>query len=91
MKIYCGVQNSRIETDNPKLLKALSDLYSFKVPGAEYSTAYKRRHWDGKQHFISKNGVFRSGLLSRVLADLKKIDCEPEVVWGESRAFNINH
>jgi superfamily II DNA or RNA helicase len=83
MKIYCGVQNSRIETDNPKLLKALSDLYSFKVPGAEYSTAYKRRHWDGKQHFISKNGVFRSGLLSRVLADLKKIECYPEVIYED--------
>jgi superfamily II DNA or RNA helicase len=80
MKIHVGIQNSRIESDNPKLLQALYELYSFKVPGAEYSAAYKRRQWDGKTHFISKTGVFKSGLLSRLLVDLKKIECEPEIV-----------
>ena len=80
MKIYVDTIKSKIETDNPKLMDALYDLYSFKVPGAEYSTAYKRRHWDGKQHFITKNGQFSSGLLSRLLDDLKKIDCEPEII-----------
>ena len=80
MKIHVGIQNARIESDNPKLLKALYELYSFKVPGAEYSAAYKRRQWDGKTHFISKTGVFKSGLLSRLLVDLKKIECEPEIV-----------
>jgi len=79
MKIHCGIINSRIETDNPDLLKALYELYSFKTPGAEYSTAYKRRHWDGKTRFITKTGQFKTGLLYRVLEDLKKIDCEPEV------------
>jgi len=88
MKIHCGIINSRIETDNPDLLKALYELYSFKTPGAEYSTAYKRRHWDGKTRFITKTGQFKTGLLSRVLEDLKKIDCEPEIVWGESRSYN---
>ena len=84
MKIHVGIQNSRIETDNPKLLQALYELYSFKIPGAEYSAAYKRRQWDGKTHFISKSGVFKSGLLSRLLVDLKKIDCEPEVEYEHS-------
>mgnify|MGYP002641509382 CR=1 FL=1 len=84
MKIYVGTQKSKIETDNPDLLKALCALYSFKVPGAEYSSAYKRRHWDGKQRFIERSGVFRTGLLSRVLADLKKIECEPELVFTEN-------
>ena len=60
MKIHVGIQNSRIETDNPKLLQALYELYSFKIPGAEYSAAYKRRQWDGKTHFISKSGVFKN-------------------------------
>ena len=82
MKIYIKNQNSQISTDNPKLLKALYNLYSFKVPGSEYSYAYKRKNWDGKQHFISRSGVFRTGLLSRILEDLKKIDCEPEI-WGD--------
>ena len=80
MKIHVDTINSRIETDNPKLLKALYDLYSFDIPGARYSPAYKRRQWDGKTHFISKAGVFRTGLLSRLLTDLKKIECEPEIV-----------
>tara|TARA_R110002012_G_scaffold3517_3_gene16323 strand:+ start:11571 stop:12806 length:1236 start_codon:yes stop_codon:yes gene_type:complete len=29
---------------------------------------------------MSKNGVFKTGLLPRVLKDLEKIDCEPEIV-----------
>ena len=79
MKIHVDTLNSRIETDNPALLRSLYELYSFKIPGAEYSAAYKRRQWDGKTHFISKSGVFQSGLLCRLLADLKKIECEPEI------------
>ncbi len=90
MKIHVGIQNSRIETDNPKLLQALYELYSFKVPGAEYSAAYKRRQWDGKTHFISKSGIFKSGLLSRLLADLKKIECEPEVITESSKKIEPN-
>jgi superfamily II DNA or RNA helicase len=80
MNIHVGNLDSRIETDNPELLKALYELYSFNVPGARYSPAYRRRQWDGKTHFISKSGVFKTGLLSRLLADLKKIDCEPEII-----------
>ena len=80
MKIHCGIINSRIETDNPELLKALCDLYAFKTPGAEYSTAYKRRYWDGKTRFITNGGQFKTGLLYRILEDLKKIECEPEVI-----------
>lgn len=71
-------------TDNPELLKALCGLYSFKIPGSEYSNAYKRRGWDGKTHFISSNGTFKTGLLSRVLATLKDIKCEPEVNYISS-------
>ena len=81
MKIYVKNLKSRLETDNPDLLRALYELYSFKVPGAEYSRAYKRRQWDGKTHFFNKNGTFATGLLPRLLADLKKVDCEPEIEY----------
>jgi hypothetical protein len=80
MEILVGVQKSLIKTDNPELLKALVDLYSFKAPGAEYSPAYKRRQWDGKTKFITRTGVFRTGLLSRLLKDLKKISCDPSII-----------
>ena len=91
MKIHVGIQNSRIESDNPKLLKALYEIYSFKIPGAEYSAAYKRRQWDGKTHFISKSGVFKSGLLSRLLIDLNKIECEPEIEYDYSITSEWHH
>jgi len=80
MRIRINNLNSKIETDNPELLKALYDLYTFRVPGGEYSTAYKRRQWDGKIRFISSTGTFKTGLLSRLLTDLKKVDCEPELI-----------
>ena len=77
MRITVGTQESKLITDNPDLFQALYELYSFKIPGAEYSTAYKRRHWDGKQHFISRAGKFKTGLLHRILEDLDKINCSP--------------
>ena len=80
MKIHINIINSKIQTDNPKILEALYELYSFKIPGSEYSLAYKRRNWDGKKHFISRVGVFKTGLLDRVVKDLNKIECTPEPV-----------
>ena len=85
MKIVVGIQKSKIETDNPKLLKALQRLYSFKVPGAAYTSAYRKRSWDGKKRFIGETGVFRSGLLIKILGHLKKIDCAPDIKFNPSR------
>ena len=85
MLIEVGILKSKINTDNDKLLDALYRLYSFKIPGIEFSRAYQRnRGWSGKKHFISRGGVFRTGLLSRVLEDLKKIGCNPELVFEET-------
>ena len=81
MIIHVDTINSRIETDNPELLHALYKLYSFYTPGYQYSSAYKSRRWDGEVHFISKQGVFKSGLLSKILIDLKKINCEPDIEY----------
>ena len=82
MKIVVGTQKSKIETDNPKLLTALQRLYSFKVPGAAYTVAYRRRSWDGLKRFISNNGTFRSGMLLKVLKSLEKISCVPEIEFN---------
>ena len=85
MKIFVGNLKSKIETDNPELLDALVKLYSYKIPGAEYSPRYKNNHWDGKKRFITKTGSFRTGLLSSVLEDLKKINAEPELVYEKKQ------
>ena len=81
MKIHVGPLKSHIETDNPKVLPALYTYYSHKVPGYQYSPAYKRRQWDGSKHFISKKGEFKSGLLADVIKTLAKIECKPEIVY----------
>ena len=80
MKIKAGNIKSKIETDNPELLSALIKLYSFKVPGCEYTSRYRRNHWDGKKRFISQNGVFKTGLLERILKDLARIKAFPTVI-----------
>ena len=77
MQIDIGILQSRIYTDNNKLLQALRELYSFSVPGAAYTPAGRSGRWNGKTNFITGRGQFRTGLLPRILEDLKKIDCEP--------------
>jgi len=80
MRIEVGTIKTKICTDNPQLLRELVKLYTFNVPGYEFSTAYRQRRWDGKQRFISKTGVFKTGLLNKILKDLAKIECSPEIV-----------
>ena len=79
MDIVIGNLKSKIITNNPKIIKALDKLYSFKVPGSEFSPSYKRKRWDGKKHYISSNGTFATGLLPKILRDLKKAQCEPNL------------
>ena len=85
MQIDVGVLKSKIKTDNPKLLKALVELYAFNTPGASYMPSSRYGRWDGKTRFISSKGVFRTGLLDRVLEDLKKIDCYPDINYTYDR------
>lgn len=81
MKIFVGKLESKLETDNLKLLQILDDRYAFMDPGAFHSRAYPK-YWDGKKRFFnSKTGKFKSGLLPRVLKDLALINAYPEVVY----------
>ena len=88
MELHINTINSRLVTDNPRLISALTDIYAFKVPGAEYSPQYRRHVWDGKKKFFSKKGEFKTGLLNRVLTDLKKVDADPKIV--DNRKTNQN-
>ena len=73
MKIILDNLTSTLETDNPKIIAALRDKYSFSVPGHEYSQAYRKRRWDGKKRYFGANGKFKTGLLKRILNDLSNI------------------
>ena len=81
MQIDVGLLTSRIYTDNPKLLEGLVSLYSFTTPGASYTPAGRSGRWDGKTRFISRSGSFRTGLLPKILSDLKKIECIPTLKY----------
>lgn len=79
MKITLGNVDSLIETDNPDLLRALSDKYAFPVKGYQFTPAYRRRGWDGKKRFITNGGQFKTGLYWMIREDLAKINCTPQV------------
>lgn len=85
MKFIIGTQKTRLETDNPKIIRALRDVYSANVPGARYSPSYRRRQWDGKKHFVTNRGVFRTGLLHSIQSDLRKANLEWEEEYKDER------
>lgn len=80
MHIRVGIIDSLIETDNPKIIQVLSDKWAFHVNGYQYSTAYRKNHWDGKKRFVTNAGKFKTGLLKDILADLEKINCRPTII-----------
>jgi superfamily II DNA or RNA helicase len=88
MELHINTINSHLITDNPKLISALRDLYAFKVPGAEYSPQYRNKVWDGKKRFFSQKGEFKTGLLERVLLDLKKAEADVKII--DNRIINEN-
>ena len=46
----------------------LADQFTFEVPGAQFSPAYKKNFWDGKiRLFNTQNGQIYVGLLDRVI------------------------
>lgn len=75
MEIFISNTYSILKTDNFKLLKALGKKYRCKSPGCEFSTAYKRGHWDGYTYFFNpKTGKFGTGLLYSILEDLEYLE-----------------
>jgi superfamily II DNA or RNA helicase len=73
---------TKICTDNPDLLRSLIDMYSFNDPAAFY--ARNKRGWDGKKRFITQTGTIKTGLVPRLIEDLKRVDLVPEIVLKSS-------
>ena len=52
----------------PHVYYELADQFTFEVPGAKFSPAYKKKFWDGKiRLFNVQNGEIYIGLLDRVI------------------------
>lgn len=55
------------------ILYELAPYFTFDVPGAKYSAAFKRGGWNGKISMLSTvSGEFYCGLLDRIIAKLKQ-------------------
>ena len=83
MKLSIGSLTSTLTTDNPGILRGLCNKYAYPVPGYQYTPSYRSRRWDGKKRYISKKGVFKTGILDRILNDLKIIgvDLKKNIEW----------
>jgi len=90
VKFVIGTQKTRLETDNPKIIRALRDVYSASVPGARYSPAYRMGRWDGIKHFVTNRGVFRTGLLDSIQSDLRKAGLEWEEEYKDDSVTSPN-
>ena len=75
----------------PGVKDHLRDYMSVNVPGAWFSAAYKKRHWDGKRYFITPTGKMATGflpLLATVLErDYPKLPVEVIDERGEIPSF----
>ena len=79
-KIIVNNNFSVLQTSNSKLLKTLKRKYSAKVPGYNYSAAYRNRGWDGSKYYISsKTGKFGTGLLKYIAEDLTYLGIDYEI------------
>ena len=93
LKIIIENNVSFLKTSNKKLLTTLKKKYSAKVPGYNYSSAYKKGGWSGEKHFFSdKTGKFGTGLLSHIEEDLTYLgmDYEIEDLRNATHSDNIS-
>jgi len=56
------------------------NIFAPKVDGAWFSSQYRSGRWDGRKHFISKEGKFPSGLLERLVCSLQAVGISCNVI-----------
>lgn len=70
MTIRCGNLWSTVQIDDKNSLKLVRDALTYKVPGAEFTQAYKNHVWDGTRTLLEGIGTntyrFPTGLVERV-------------------------
>ena len=72
----------------PHVYYELSDQFTFEVPGAKFSPAYKKKYWDGKiRLFNTQSGEIYIGLLDRVVQFCK--DHEYTYDFVESKYYGL--
>lgn len=71
-----------INTDNQSIIDVLHENYTFAVPGFQYTPLYRNTGKILKKSFISKVGVFPTGLLNEIVSSLKSIGCTPDIEYS---------
>ena len=69
VKIYHGTITARI-AGSATVLATVDALLAFRVPGYQYSSAFKARRWDGYTRLLRPDGTFPAGLWPHVAASL---------------------
>src|SRR5277367_4043170 len=91
--VFCQINDL---TDN-SIIEAIDNKLSYYVSGHQFAYTFKTRQWDGKQHLLSKQLKFQTGLLSIVEDILKHYKLEYifedkriEPVFGKEIMLNPN-
>lgn len=87
MNIIVENLESKIETDNPELLSALQKHYTLKVSKMYTRKGGQAFHYTQDLKFIDSSGIFPTGLLIRVVEDIRKVGIEPKLDYRQSVAF----
>ena len=66
--LYIEKENSaflRLETDEPSVLRHISDEFVFEIPNYKFTRAYKlgNKKWNGEIRLLKKNKFLYSGLI----------------------------
>lgn len=86
--INFGTYSQIVDEENFEVLSDLDKFLSFRVPGAEYSRAFKGfvdksgkfQRWDGTKRILTKDLKFGTGLTTRIVDFYKSRDLEVEMV-----------
>ena len=68
-KVISGGQD---DLHNPGVFEELRDYLSVDVPGAFFTSQYKRKVWDGKRYFLTPGGKMATGFLPLLLNHLDR-------------------
>ena len=53
----------QLDSDNAGTLQEISEFFTFEVPGAKFTPAYKNKMWDGRIRLVNMTGRIYKGLL----------------------------
>lgn len=72
-----------------KDMKALDKAFAMRVKGAFYSPAFRNGTWDGKKHFLTESGYFKTGLLPQVVKFCEEELGKTKFTFAESRDTKV--